>query len=316
MKTLLAAFGIAVLGWVTPAAEFPQAGALGRVGPEVRAAAASCAAQATPPAAAEPPAIAEPALEALPKAVTVNQYRRVVRIPQNCRRADGRYDVIVHFHGAPETVVPAFERAGIDAVLVIVNLGIGSGPYENAFISAGSLDALLASVHKVVVKHCPMPERALGRLALSSWSAGYGAIYRILARQDAAQRVDAVLLSDGLHAGFDDKFRNHVNALQMAPFDAYAERAVRGDALMAITHSAIVTTYASTTETASHLLEGRGLERESVDEAGPRRMKLISRAEKGSFSVHGYAGGDTHAHCDHLYAMDQTLLAPLSARWQ
>lgn len=314
MKSVLAALGIAIMGWVTPpAAESASSPSLARVAGEVRDAAASVAIAERAPAIEAAPT---PALETLPEAVVVRQYRRVVRIPERCRTSDGSYDVVVHFHGAPETVIPAFERSGLDAVLVVVNLGIGSGPYEKAFLQAGSLDALLASVHKAVAKHCPMPERKLGRLALSSWSAGYGAIYRILAREDDARRVDAVLLSDGLHAGFDDRFRKHVNALQMAPFDQFARRAARGEALMTVTHSAIVTTYASTTETASHLIEAVGLEREAADEAGPREMQLRSRAQQGAFSVLGYAGGDTDAHCDHLYAMDRTVLSSLAAHWR
>ena len=45
-------------------------------------------------------------------------------------------------------------------------------------------------------------------------------------------------------------------------------------------------------------------------------MKLISRADQGDFHVRGYAGGDTHAHCDHLNAIGDTLFSTLGAHWQ
>jgi hypothetical protein len=243
--------------------------------------------------------------------------RKIVTVPQLCRDANGRYDLVVHFHGAPETVEPVFQRAAIDAVFVVVNLGVGSGPYEDAYLQDGSLARLLTEIDQVVAKACPHPTGGRGRLALSAWSAGYGAAYRVLANKNDRELVDAILLADGLHAGFLDKFRQKLNDAQMAPFDAFAERAVDGSKLFGITHTGIVTpSYASTTETARYLIDRRGLERREVDEPGPRAsMKLTSRADGGAFHVRGYAGRDTDAHCDHLYALGDTLYSMLRERW-
>jgi hypothetical protein len=253
----------------------------------------------------------------LDKAVRVPRGRRVIDIPVDCRNAQGNYDVVVHFHGAPTTIQPIFAQSGVNAVFVLVNLGIGSGPYENAFSQDGSLAALLTDVDKQMQKYCPAKSGgALGRVALSAWSAGYGAVYRVLGNKTDKNLVDSVLLSDGLHAGFLDKYRQHINALQMEPFDAFAEKAVKGEKLFAITHTSIKTTYASTTETAGFLIHERGLEKKTVSEQGPRpTMQLVSKADGGNFHVRGFAGGDTHAHCDHLYAMGETLYPMLRDRW-
>ncbi|MCC6902493.1 MAG: hypothetical protein IT377_26210 [Polyangiaceae bacterium] len=243
--------------------------------------------------------------------------RKIVNVPVRCRDAAGRYDLVVHFHGVPQVIEPVFQRAAIDAVFVVVNLGIGSGPYEDLFMQDGSLAALLGEIDQVVDKACPHPSGARGRVALSAWSAGYGAAYRVLANKKDRELVDAILLSDGLHAGFLDKFRQKMNDGQMAPFDAFAERAAKGDKLFAITHTAIVTpSYASTTETARYLIERRGLEARPTDEPGPRpTMKLTLKADAGGFHVRGYGGKDTDAHCDHLYAMGDTLYPMLRERW-
>jgi hypothetical protein len=91
---------------------------------------------------------------------------------------------------------------------------------------------------------------------------------------------------------------------------------VKGEKLFAITHTNIKTTYASTTETAGFLIHERGLQKKTVSEEGPRpKMQLVSKADGGNFHVRGFAGGDTHAHCDHLYAMGETLYPMLRDRW-
>jgi len=263
----------------------------------------------------------DPTLAPLDKAVDVLRPGRQVHVPRDCRTSDGSYDVLIHFHGVPERVISAFEQSGLRAILVIVNLGVGSGPYERGYDHDRSLRILLDRVDAVVEKHCPSigrnADRRLRRVALSSWSAGYGAIYRILDNDTDHDLVDAVLISDGLHVGYLDKRSRQLNALQMAPFDRFAERAVRGEKLFAIAHTAIETTgYASASETASYLISSQGLSRKATSEPGPRDgMRVTSRASRGSFNVAGYAGRDTKAHCDQLYALGDTLFSQLSARW-
>jgi hypothetical protein len=260
-------------------------------------------------------------LEPLAEPVDVIRVGRRVHVPVDCRTEDGRYDVLVHFHGAPESVIPAFEKSGMRAILVIVNLGIGSGPYERGYGTDGSLRTLLERVDAIVDKHCPnagdSSDRSVNRVALSGWSAGYGAIYRILGNERDRELVDAVMLADGLHSGFVNKYTRELNPLQMASFDRFAEQAVRGTKLFAITHTQIATPkYASTSETANYLVNTHGLTKTVKSEAGPRdSMRLTARASKGLFSVASYAGGDTDAHCDHLYAIGDTLFSRVAERW-
>jgi hypothetical protein len=285
--------------------------------PRLRAAAVGVAALVARAAAASQPPVVEPVGTRIEAAVRIRRGRKIVTVPQVCRDGSGKYDLVVHFHGAPETIEPIFQRSAIDAVFVVVNLGVGSGPYEDAYRQDGSLARLLDEIDEVVAAACPHPNGSRGRLALSAWSAGYGAPYRVLANEKDRELVDAILLADGLHAGFLDKFRQKINEQQMAPFDAFAERALRGDALFGITHTAIVTpSYASTTETARYLVDKHGLEKQTAAEPGPRAsMTLNSRADRGAFHVRGYAGGDTNAHCDHLYAIGDTLYPMLRERW-
>jgi hypothetical protein len=248
----------------------------------------------------------------------VTTHGRVVSLPNGCRAVERPFDLLVHFHGAPTALEPAFERSKNDGVLAVLNLGTGSGRYDEAFQFAGAFDALLARTTAVVRDLCPGSKGTVRRVALSAWSAGYGSVFRILEKPDTAARVDAVLLADGLHAGFEYGRRNERRpaSIQMAPFVAFADEAVAGRKLFALTHSSIGTPYASTTETANFLLSQLAVERQAASLPAFRPgMSARSRADSESFHVLGFNGSNEAAHCDHLHAFGETLLPYLQARW-
>src|SRR5450432_557598 len=240
---------------------------------------------------------------------------RVVSLPAGCRSVSKPYDLVVHFHGAPAVMEAAFERSGIDGALVIYNLGIGSGAYETPYSEPASYDRMLESVRVAVRELCPSAS-VPKRVALSGWSAGYGAILHIIDRAKDAARVDAVLLADGMHVGFEPEGNRKVSALSMAPFTLFADEAIAGHKLFAVTHSSIQTPYASTTETAEFLLDAEGLAVDRREVPGPRPgMTLTSRADREGFHMRGFSGDDKAAHCDHLFAFGELLLTPLHERW-
>jgi hypothetical protein len=242
---------------------------------------------------------------------------RVISLTSGCRAVEKPYDLLIHFHGAPPQLETAFEKSGIDGALVVYNWGIGSGAYEDPFSAPGTFNQLLTSINVGVRELCPTAAEPK-RLALSAWSAGYGAVWRILDRSTDAAKIDSVLLSDGLHAGFVGNERERkVNPAQMAAFELFADQAVEGQKLFAITHSTIATPYASTTETSTYLLDSQDIPRIQVSMPGPRPdMELTSLADKGSFHVRGFAGMDKPAHCNQLYAFGDLLLPYLKERWR
>jgi hypothetical protein len=252
----------------------------------------------------------EPALRMpLPKALLI--------APRGCAGVKQKFNVLIHFHGAYSTVEPILMQSGIDGVYVVMNLGIGSGAYEDAFAAPGSLTSYLGMIEQRINQRCGSSERNVDRVALSGWSAGYGAIIKALSRPKEAARIDTVLLSDGLHVGFEPGRGRHVRALAMEPFQKFAASAARGETMMAITHSAIIPpTYASTTETAKFLADSLDVATLPVDENGPLpEMRRISHAERGNLTIDGFAGMDARAHCKQLYAIGDTLWSRLAARW-
>ena len=206
-------------------------------------------------------------------------------LPESFKRGDAA-DLLVHFHGLPRVVEREFARAGKNAALVTVNAGTGSAVYAKAMQEAGALDALLDEALSKI------PGAKRGRVFLSSFSAGYGAVREIL--KHGKVEVSWIHLADSLHAGYEE---GKPRADQMAPFVAYAKS---GKPLW-ITHSAIVPgDYASTTETADALLAALGAVRAKADEKNPRGMRLSSTSDKGEVHVRGYEGTTAPAHVEHL----------------
>jgi len=264
----------------------------------------------------EPPAPFDAALDTPKRSVgSVAPGTRVISLPSGCRSVSKPYDLVVHFHGAPAVMEAAFEHSGIDGALVVYNLGLGSGAYEDPYSIPNSYDHMLESVRLAVRELCPAAAKPK-RVALSGWSAGYGAILHIIDRAKDAARVDAVLLADGMHVGFEPVGFRKVSAISMAPFSLFADEAIAGKKMFAITHSTIQTPYASTTETAEFLLDTEGLPVDRSEVQGPRPgMIRTSRADREGFHMLGFAGEDKAAHCDHLFAFGELLLTPLRERW-
>ncbi|HEU4411262.1 MAG TPA: hypothetical protein VFS43_38780 [Polyangiaceae bacterium] len=297
----------------TPASTQAQAGA-------PVATPASTTAQGETPPAEEPEEPPLPPSHASPGAV-----ERVslgggafLLVPPGLDPADGPYDLIVHFHGVAPPLERALGASGLRAVVVDVNVGAGSGPYAT-IVREGvvSLDRVITKIERTMARRSPgFASVPVGRVALSAWSAGYGSVLRLLSSPKTAERVDAVLLADCPHAGFRDVARRQVDGAGLEPLLAFGRRAMRGEALLAITHSDIETVgYASTHETTDFLLRALGLSRRRSHLPGPGRMVRTSFAEAGGFSLSGYQGVDAAAHGDHLRNLDATLFPRLRRRW-
>ena len=256
-------------------------------------------------------AASTPAVARLGAAVRARTRAGTVYLPRGWP-ADGRaFDLVVHFHGAPPLVEAAVDEASLSAAVLMVNVGVGSAAYDRAYAGRGALDAALDAVRRVAARVAPGEPR-VRRVALSAWSAGYGAVARVLGRRSEAN-IDAVLLADGLHTGF--VAGRAVDPRRMAPFVELATEAARGGPLFALTHSAIRTIdFASTTQTTDFLLGAVGARRlpAHADVGG---MTLASRADRGDLHVLGFEGEDARAHARQLRRMGTVLFPLLAARW-
>jgi hypothetical protein len=227
----------------------------------------------------------------------------------------GGFDLVVHFHGH-EPIRKEFVKSAKGVVLVGVDLGIGSGAYANGFAAPHVFTNLLASVEQAMAKRTGNKKAYVRKLALSSWSAGYGAIEQIL-RQPAGKKVDALVLLDSLHAGYADEQQKTLKVAQIEPFVAFAKRAAAGHGFMFMSHSSIIPPgYASTTEVASYVvdeLHGKLHKAKKRDVLG---LEMIDRFDRGGFHVRGYDGDDKPDHCAHIGLMKEVVGKHLQPRWK
>lgn len=228
--------------------------------------------------------------------------------------SSGRFDVMFHFHGH-EAVRKEWVQVMDGAVLVGIDLGLGSGPYSAAFNSENAFKTLVKSVEKAVAEHHHRKRARARHIGLSAWSAGYGAIQEILLTSYGKRKVDTVVLLDGLHTGY---YGNRLNGDQIKGFVEFAQRAARGERFMFVSHSSIIPPgYASTTETANYLIQQVGGHPRHTRPRGtdPMGLDLISRYTRGNFHVRGYKGNDKMDHCAHIGLYRDVLKVHIKNRW-
>src|SRR5690606_19590748 len=228
-----------------------------------------------------------------------------IAIPQRGGHTpDYGYDVLMHCHGH-EPLRKTLVQVARGVTYVGIDRGVGSGPYTAAFSDPKRFPKLLASITRNLREHSGQPKAHIRHLALSAWSAGYGAVNRILKHKP--EGVDAVVLLDGLHAAWKPGAAHHskpsdVDPLFIRPIFDFAARAKRGQGIFYLTHSQVEPEggYPSVKLTTATLLEELGLNLEPVEPTQADEFGLIGRATSGGLHVLSYAGNREYAHCSHL----------------
>lgn len=240
-------------------------------------------------------------------------------VPPAFRPGD-RPVLIVHFHGAPWLMEHHVKTRLPHAALVIVQIGAGSRVYAEAFEKEGRLTGLIEEARSQA-STISAGEVRFDSVALTAFSAGYGAVRSILQHPREYASVDAVLLADGLHAGYASEATGPrtadlpVDESSLTPFIAFAHDAAAGRKRLIVTHSEIFPgTFASTTETADVLLRHLDLRRRRVLKDGPIGMQNLSEAKRGKFVLLGFAGNSAPDHVDHFYAIGDFLNALVASR--
>jgi hypothetical protein len=299
------------------------------------------AAHAAPSAEASAPA-AEPPPGAPAWTVTHEGYvpisGGVLLLPKSfVAKADGSYDLVIHFHGNRHIVEESLAYAGIDAALAIVNLGVRSTPYRDAFRVPNAFESLLAEI-QAAMKQKGVPSPRLARLALTSWSAGYGAIESILEHRKSpdtdADPLDALIILDGIHTVFVDNDPRRLVVRDIEAFTRVAQAAAHGDIFVSMTHSQIdpieycsakraqvyildqletPATMATALRTPQHLQLASA--KKVVYEGREKRMVPTMEARIGELRVQGFQGVTAEHHTAHLTQMASVVLPDLKARW-
>ncbi|MGK4004762.1 hypothetical protein WMF31_19180 [Sorangium sp. So ce1036] len=236
---------------------------------------------------------------------------RLLVPPARAIGADGGYDLLLHFHGA-EPARKVLAPRNLDLVVAGVDLGTRSSEYARA-LDGDRWDALLQAIDREVESAAGIAGAHARRLLLSSWSAGSGAVGRVIER--GSRPVDALLLLDALHGTYMPGQTSLVPG-QLAPYVALARAATRGAPLFYLTHTETPARgHASTEETATFLLNEIGASPVAVTASGngapagtpgsgtdaPAGAPRLTRMyDGGSLYVRGYAGTGPDGRCAQL----------------
>lgn len=224
---------------------------------------------------------------------------------------DGGYDLLVHFHGS-DAVRKQLAPEGLDLVIAGIDVGLMSGSYTKALAGPEVWRAVHASITQEVARASGYREAHIRNLALSSWSAGYGAIAQILAqdRRREPLPLNAVVLLDSLHAGYAGyaNGKGRLESGQLSAFVEAARAAARGGPLFYLTHTEIPTSgYASTSETAAFLLGQIEVTEKTVEPDPESPIRLTKMLDEGRLFVRGYGGATKEDHCAQLRLLPSIL---------
>lgn len=232
---------------------------------------------------------------------------------------NGAFDVLFHFHGR-EPVRKEWLRAMADspneAVLVAIDIGIASEAYRETFSDPRTFGQVLLAVEHELQRRSGHPKAHARNIALSAWSAGFGAIEQLLTQPVAQQRVGSVILLDSLHAGFTN---DSLDGDRLSPFVHFAQSAAKGDRFMFVSHSSIRTSgYASSTQSANYLTWKVGGQPRTVTPltSDPMGLERIASYTQGNFHVRGFRGSGASDHCAQLALMRDVISVHLQPLWE
>lgn len=214
--------------------------------------------------------------------------------------------LLLHFHGDYRAARRAVDQENSPWILFHCHWGGFSSAYGRPIQNLNAkyfLDTILSAVQK------KLPETQTVGVYLSAWSAGYGAVRNIISDQRASERIDGILLLDGLHCSYVPEGKpmaqgGVLDADQMQAFLNWAELATHSEKSFVLTHSSVFPgTYASTTETADYLLQRLNIARRSLLKQGPVGMQQTSEAVRGKLKILSFAGNSAPDHVDHYHGM-------------
>ena len=222
-------------------------------------------------------------------------------------RRGGRADVLVHFHGNPQTVWNNVHYANLNAIVVTVNYGGLSSAYSGPFSNSSLFQSLLEEARTEVLAepdffYLPYWEQ----IGISSFSAGYGAVREILKSASYRNAIDGILAADSLYAttaGDGTPLDS-----QMVNYKDYASQAQAGNKTFLFSHSQVLTyTYENTMETGDELMQHLGIAANADTSSGLGTLQFYRHAESGNFQLWGATGADGDAHLEHLRYMGHFL---------
>lgn len=209
-------------------------------------------------------------------------------------------DVLVHFHGDPQTYWNNAQYANLNAIIVTVNYSGLSSAYSTPFSNSALFQQVLDEALTKVRQQSDIPDTlAWDNLAVSSFSAGYGAVREILKSSTYRSDIDALLTADSLYA--TTAADGTALDSQMADYKTFASLAKNGQKTFLFSHSQVPTyTYESTQECGDELMQYLGISASAYNVNGLGTLNFYRSAQSGNFRLLGALGSDGDSHLEHL----------------
>lgn len=202
-----------------------------------------------------------------------------VQVPDN-PIVNGKYNVLFQIRPGKGAT-----NSGVNTIVVNAEAGgMASAENTKAFGNSAWVKQQLATIHSALTKVFGN-NISLGKLSFSSFSGGYSAVGNILRDPQMRDRIDSVIVLDGIHYGE----RGKPNVAGMQPWLDYA-RAAKEDPnkRFIFLYTAVdPSTYASTSDSAKYLLDQLNIENKKTSE-GQRTLGGVVPAgigQEGGFSA-------------------------------
>lgn len=234
----------------------------------------------------------------------------VISVPEHELASSGEIRLWLHLHGAPAVMEANFAEFGAPGILANLTLPGLSKVYADHFSDGAVFPELLREIEALLSRLAPGRARKVGRIVVSSFSAGFGGVRQLLRQAEALDRIDALVMADSIYCGYaGDPALRQVDPELMSGFLRYARLAADGKRSIVISHSRqIPEGYASTTETADYLirqLDGTRIDAQPGD--WPGGLRPLTRFSRGKLEILGFDGEAPDDHMRHLRAIGSLL---------
>jgi hypothetical protein len=224
-------------------------------------------------------------------------------IPNNYYQRGNVADLLVHFHGDPQTYWNNAKYANLNTIIVTVNYSGQSSAYSTPFSNTSNPTLFQSLMNEALTKvrlETFIPDTLQwDKVGVSSFSAGYGAVREILKSATYRNEIDALLAADSLYAttaGDGTPLDS-----QMVDYKTFATAAKNGTKTFLYSHSQVLTyTYENTKECGDELMQHLGISATAINSNGLGTLNFNRYAQSGNFRLWGATGADGDSHLEHL----------------
>lgn len=217
-------------------------------------------------------------------------------LPGSFQPRSGPFTVSMHFLGGNDALMQKFCDIGFNAVHYNSSLTGRSQQFKEPFLPhAEYFGEILEAIEGAVRQQCNAPDARVGNIAVSSFSAGYGAVREILKVPEYFERIQTLFLLDTVYAGWVSDEVRVPQVEQMIDFMRFAQAAARREKRLIVSHidyDCDDAGYCSTRKTAELLLASVGGTRQPAHEDLGLSRPPTNRCDIGDFHLLHYADED------------------------